>query len=452
MAWVKNRRELLSHGVPELREIALDAIETGLTAIDPLAALQAQARVDENILRIADRQYVLDSYDRVVVLGAGKASIRVAEGIELLLGDRISEGLVVTPMENPTHLRRIRTMTADHPLPTERSLLAAEAALKIASEIGPRDLMIACITGGSSALLCAPPPGVTLEEKRALNQRLLASGAAIREINTVRKQVSCVKGGRLAAASHAAAILNVTVSDVAGDHLDLVTDPTVPNSTSPQDAIDILQDLKLWNRVAPAIRQHLREIATHSVPTLADRDIFSVTVVNGKSARQAMQAVAARHGFQPIWLGTTIEGIGHEVGVVLGDISGTSHREGTPFSRRSLLLACGGEASVNIGDDEALFGLGGPCQELALGAAERLRADDAVALVAIDTDGSDGSSRYAGAVVDGLTEKRARSAGLSLSRAWREHRSSDFLQTLGDGLRTGLTGTNVNDMLAVVIG
>jgi glycerate-2-kinase len=238
---------------------------------------------------------------------------------------------------------------------------------------------------------------------------------------------------------------------VAGDHLDLVTDPTVPNSTTAHDAIDVLQELKLWNRVAPAIREHLLKIAELPVPTLADRDIFTVTIVNGKSARQAMQAVAVRHGLEPVWLGTTIEGIGHEVGVVLGDMSRTSYREGTPFSRRSLLLACGGEASVNVGDDEALFGLGGPCQELALGAAERLGPDDAVALVAIDTDGSDGSSRYAGALVDGLTEGRARGAGLSLTRASREHRSSDLLQELDDGLRTGLTGTNVNDMLAVVI-
>jgi hydroxypyruvate reductase/glycerate 2-kinase len=435
----------------EQRRVVLDAIEAGLDAIDPLRALEEHAQVEQGCLVVDGRQYRLDAYDRVVVFGAGKASLRVAEGLVVLLGDKISDGLVVVPNESSVSLARVDIMVADHPLPSQRSVMAAEAALRLASGLGPKDLMIACITGGSSSLLCAPPHGVSLEDKRALHQRLLSNGATIREINTVRKQVSRVKGGRLAAASSAGSILNLTVSDVAGDQLDLITDPTVANTTTARDAVEILHNLGLWENVAPSIRTHLLRNMDSESPSLDHLDVHTVTIATGNSARASMEAAVARHGVQPVWLGSSIEGAGHELGLFFGELAATSAREGTPFSRRSALLACGGEATANVDEYAQSFGMGGPCQELIIGAAERLRPEDRVALIAIDTDGADGSSQHAGAVVDGLTAERARGAGLSLARHLHEHRSSAFARELGDAVVTGPTGTNVNDMLAIVI-
>jgi glycerate 2-kinase len=451
VAWVKNRDELLSHGMSAPRRVVLDAIEAGLDAIDPFMALQEHAHVENGCLTVDGREYLLDGYDRVVVLGAGKASLRVAEGLEVLLGERISDGLIVVPHESSVSLARVGIMVADHPLPSQKSVAAAEAALRLASGLGPKDLMIACITGGSSALLCAPPAGVTLEEKRDLHHRLLASGATIREINTVRKQVSRVKGGRLAAARSAGSILNLTVSDVAGDHLDLITDPTVPDTTTARNAVEILHNLELWDGIAPSIRTHLVKSANSDSVVLDHLDIHTVTIAAGNSARAAMEAAVARHGVEPIWLGTSLEGGGHELGKFFGELAATSAKQGTPFPRRSALLACGGEATAHIDEFASSFGLGGPCQELAIAAAQRLRPDDHVALVAIDTDGADGSSRHAGALVDGMTSERAASAGLGMARALSEHRSSAFARELGDAVITGPTGTNVNDMLAIVI-
>jgi glycerate-2-kinase len=433
------------------RRVVLDAIEAGLDAIDPFVAVQEHVRVEDGRLQADGREYRLEGYERIVVLGAGKASLRIAEGLEVLLGERISGGLVVVPNESSASLARVAVMVADHPLPSPRSVHAAEAALRMASGLGPKDLMIVAITGGSSALLSAPPDGVSLEDKRHLHHRLLASGATIREINTVRKQVSRVKGGRLAAASSAGSILNLTVSDVAGDQLDLITDPTVANSTSASDAIVILHDLGLWEGLAPSIHAHLTRSA-RSEPVMLDHlDIHTVTVATGSSARSAMEAAVSRHGIHPIWLGTSIEGTGHDLGLFFGELAAASAREGKPFSRRSALLACGGEATAQVDELASSFRMGGPCQELAIGAAERLQPVDHVAVIAIDTDGADGSSNHAGAIVDGLTAARARGAGLSLSRLLLEHRSSAFAHELGDAIVTGPTGTNVNDMIAIVI-
>src|ERR1700682_2465740 len=293
------------------RRVVLDAIEAGLDAIDPFMALQEHAHVENGCLTVDGREYLLDGYDRVVVLGAGKASLRVAEGLEVLLGERISDGLSVVPHESSVSLARVGIMVADHPLPSQKSVEAAEAALRLASGLGPKDLMIACITGGSSALLCAPPAGVTLEEKRDLHHRLLASGATIREINTVRKQVSRVKGGRLAAASSAGSTLTLTVSDVAGDHLDLITAPTVPDTTTARNAVEILHNLELWDGIPRSIRTHLVQSANSDSVVLDHLDIHTVTIAAGNSARAAMEAAVARHGVEPIWLGTSPRGGGH---------------------------------------------------------------------------------------------------------------------------------------------
>ena len=326
-------------------------------------------------------------------------------------------------------------------------MTAAGRLVETARGVGPGDLVLCCFTGGSSALACLPANGVTLEEKRDLHRLLLRSGATIAEVNAVRKHVSALKGGRLAQAMGAGRIVNLTVSDVPGDALDAITDPTVADTTTAADAIAVLRAHGLWEEVAESVRRHLGSPAAES-PALAGAAIRTVVLVHGETACAAMAARASDLGLRPIVLSTSLEGESREVGATLVDLGRESARTGRPFAAPCMLIGCGGETTVTIRNG-APFGAGGPNQEAALGAALRLRGEAAIAAAFLDTDGADGGSAAAGALVDGQTAVRAASAGIDLRAALLEHASGSVLRELDDLIVTGPTGTNVNDMFAI---
>ena len=307
--------------------------------------------------------------------------------------------------------------------------------------------MIACFTGGSSALASLPPAGVTAAEKRDLHELLLSSGISIVEVNAVRKHVSAFKGGRLAAAAAPARVINLTVSDVAGDHIDAITDPTVADSSRAADAIAILYGHGLWDRVPASIREHLQSTAAESPELTAE--IQTVLLVTGATGCDAMTLEAQRLGLRPVVISTTLEGEARQVGRLLANLARESNERGSPFVGGTAMLGCGGESTVTLARDGA-FGEGGPNQEAAIAAALELEGAP-VAAVFLDTDGSDGGTRHAGAIVDGLTVDRATTAGIDLRAALLEHRSQVALTALSDALVTGQTQTNVNDLFAIVI-
>ena len=310
--------------------------------------------------------------------------------------------------------------------------------------------MIACFTGGSSALTSLPPAGVTPEEKRDLHRLLLGAGLPISEVNTVRKQVSGFKGGRLALAVAPARLINLTVSDVAGDPLDAITDPSVANDSTVADAVSILRSHDLWGEVAGSIRGHLEDPRL-AVPDLSGMEIHTTLLVTGETACEAMAAEARAAGAEP----------GHHLDRARGGGGlGRPHpRSARARERRarparsaapSVLIGCGGESTVRLGPEHE-FGTGGPNQEAALAAAGRFEGAD-VSAVFIDTDGSDGGTDLAGAISDGATCERAREAGIDIRDALARHRSGDAVAALGDGIETGPTHTNVNDLFAIAIG
>ncbi len=432
----------------DARRAALRIASAGLAACDVYGATHRAVALDGDDLIVDGVRHGLDPGGRLLVIGAGKASLGIARALEEILGERLTGGAIAVRCGQEGELDRIDVLAADHPLPSAASEAAARRLLEIADSAGERDIVLACFTGGSSALASLAPEGVSSEDKRALHELLLASGIGIVEVNTVRKHVSAFKGGRLAQAALPAALINVTVSDVAGDHLDAITDPSVSDTTTAADAIAVLRGRGLWDRVPASIRAHLESGRAES-PVLDAERIQTALLVTGTSACDAMAVAAAELGRKPVVVSTTLEGEARQIGKALANLARHSAADGSPFAGGTAMLGCGGECTVTLAPG-APFGAGGPNQEAALAAALELEGA-AVAAVFLDTDGSDGGTEHAGAIVDGLTVERAAAAGLDLRAALLEHRSVATLAALDDALVTGPTGTNVNDMFAIVI-
>ena len=449
-AGIRNVEELLGHGRIAPRSLALRVAGAGLAACDPALAVERLVELRGDELIVDGRAHPIHPDGRVVVLGAGKASLKIAWALERILGDRIAGGTVVVRHDDAAQaLERVELLEAAHPLPDERSLAAARRLLKQADELGERDLAIACFTGGSSALASLPPTGVSESDKRELHRLLLASGMPISKVNTVRKQVSAFKGGRLALAAAPARLINLTVSDVAGDPLDAITDPSVPNESSPADAIAVLRGHGLWDLVPDSVRSHLSD-ARLAPPDLGGMEIHSTFLVTGETACEAMAREAGAAGAEPVVISTSLEDEAASIGRVLGGLAAESVLRGRPFPSPGALIGCGGEATVRLGPGDE-FGRGGPNEEAALAAASRIEGL-AAAAVFLDTDGSDGGSDLAGAICDGDTERRAEAGEVDLRRALAEHRSGEAALALGDGIVTGPTHTNVNDLFVIALG
>ncbi len=452
LAPIANADRLLDHGSAELRRVALDVVAAGLRAADPGAAVDRTVEVDGSLLRVAGRTFDLDAAGSIVVLGAGKASLPIAAALEAKLGDRISRGLVVRRAGAPGTLERIEVIDADHPVPSEASVVAGRRLVEMAATCAPGDLLITAFTGGSSALACLPPDGVSFEAKQALHSLLLDCGASIAEINAVRKHVSALKGGRLAMVARGASIINLTLSDVVGDAVDLLCDVVVQDSTDPADAIAVLNRYGLWDSVDPQIRHHLTSDAAAS-PSLADRDITTCVLVTGSTVVERMADRVRAIGRTPVVLGSALAGDAVCLGGLLGALACESSTLGRPFPPGSVLVAAGGEATVSIHRGAGVaVGRGGPNQEEAIAFAKAIGGGHVQASgVFVDSDGSDGGTDAAGGCVDGGTVSRAAELGVDLDSGIAAHDSSALLQQLGDLVVTGPTGTNISDLLAIAI-
>ncbi len=449
---VLNAERLCSHGMTALRAAAVEIATAGLAACDGYAATLAAVSLSEGGITVGGIEHRLEPGAKLLVLGAGKATLPIAMALEDVLGDRIDGGVVVLRRGEETELGRIEVMAADHPLPTADSEAAGRRLLELADGLGPDDLVLACFTGGSSALASLGPEGVPLEHKRDLHEKLLGSGMPISEVNSVRKHVSEIKGGRLAERIAPARIVNLTVSDVAGNHLDLITDLTVADTSTSAEAASILRRHGLWDAVPESVTRHLSGEgpgSPHSPPLDATR-IWSELLVTGESACEAMVACGEKLGRRPVILTTTMEGEAREMGRFVADLYRSSAARGYPFGPGTVLVGCGGENSVKLAPGTG-FGGGGPGQEAAMAAGIALEGAPVAALF-MDTDGSDGGTDAAGALVDGETAARARAMHLDLAAALHSHGGRPPLVDLDDLVLTGPTGTNVNDLLVAVIG
>ncbi len=375
---------------------------------------------------------------RIVVVGAGKSAAVMAEAVEAAWPDTPLEGVVVTRYEHAVPTRRIEVIEASHPVPDANSERGARRVLEAVAGLGPDDLVLALMSGGASSLLELPAPGLTLDDMKAVNRALLASGAPIEEMNAVRKHLSAIKGGRLAAAAAPARVVTLAISDVPGDDPATIgSGPTVADASTWADvrALDARYGLQLKRLDGPEtpkpgeIVEEIRMIATPGM------------------ALEAAAEIARAHGLTPLILGDALEGEARELGIVMAGIA-RSVRNGHPLPAPCVLLS-GGEGTVSIGSGPA--GKGGRNTEFLLSLAVALRGAPGIWVLAGDTDGIDGTEDAAGAIVAPDTLSRARTAGLDPKATLLGHDSYTLFDRIGDLIRTGPTLTNVNDLRAVLI-
>ena len=389
---------------------------------------------------------------RVVVIGAGKASAAMAQAVEahrdaIAATGRTLEGLVVTRYGYAVPCRHIEIIEAAHPVPDEAGLHAAQRMLELVRGLGPDDLVLCLISGGGSALLPLPLPGLSLEDEQALNRELLRCGAGIGEMNCVRRHLSGIKGGRLAAACHPARVLTLAISDVPGDDpVDIASGPTVGDPSTCADALDIVRRYEV--QLPPAALELLRSGRGESVkpddPRLAGAELRIVAAP--RMALQAAAEVAREAGYAVHLLGDALEGEAREVGKLMAGMTRYVARHGEPFAPPCVLLS-GGETTVTVRGQ----GRGGRNVEFLLALGLALHGEPGVWALAGDTDGVDGAEDIAGALLAPDTLERARQAGIRAADSLDENDGHGFFSALGDSVITGPTMTNVNDFRAILV-
>jgi len=439
------------------RAAGVDAVlRAALAAVEPGASVRAHLQRQGDTLRVgpAAAAKPAHTYDlargRVFLLGVGKAAYPMTRAAWEALADRVAQGLVVTKdgYAGPAW-ERVTVIEAGHPVPDARSVAAAHAAQRLLHEAGPDDLVLVLLSGGGSALLTRPAPGVTLADVQALTRRLLASGATIHEINAVRKHLDTVKGGGLARWAAPATVLTLVLSDVLGDDLSVVASgPTAPDPTTYADAWAVLTRYGLTADLPPGVRAHLKAGLAGRAPETAKpgdpifRQAAWFVVGSVRHAAEAARDAASAQGWHAAVLSTLMQGEAREVGRALAAVLHEMARFGRPWPRPACAVV-GGETTVTLTPNP---GRGGRNQELALAAVEPLAGLPRVALVAFATDGTDGPTDAAGAVVTGETASQARALGLKPRAYLARHDAYTFFHRVGGLLRPGPTRTNVNDL------
>lgn len=383
---------------------------------------------------------------RLIVIGAGKASAAMARAVEDHWTGPLS-GLVVTRYGYGVPCERIEIVEASHPVPDAAGLRAAQRMLEVVQGLKPEDLVLCLISGGGSSLLPLPSPGLTLEDKQTVSRALLASGATIREMNCVRRHLSAIKGGRLAAACHPARVLTLTISDVPGDDpIDIASGPTVVDPTTCQDALDIIRryNIALPAAVLAVLESGEGESVKPGDPRLAGAELRMIATP--QMALEAAAKVGREAGIAVHILGDALEGEARDVGKVLAGMALQVAVRNQPFKAPCVLLS-GGETTVTVRGQ----GRGGRNVECLLSMAIALGGQPGVHALAGDTDGVDGQEEIAGALIAPDTLARAWSLGLPPKDRLANNDGHGFFEALGDSVVTGPTLTNVNDFRAIYI-
>jgi hydroxypyruvate reductase len=416
--------------VPPPRELLLALFQAAIGAADPARCLPPQLPSPPR--------------GRTLVVGAGKAAAAMARAVEDHWSGALT-GLVITRYGHGVPCRRIEVVEAGHPLPDAAGVTAAGRVLALVQECGPDDLVLCLVSGGGSALLSLPAPGVTLDDKQQLTRALLRSGAAIGEINCVRKHLSAIKGGRLALAAAPARVLSLIISDVPGDDPAVIASgPTVADASSSAEALAILER---WHiAVPPAVRAWLQRPESET-PKPGDPRLAGVQnrlIATSRLALAAAAAHARAAGVEPLVLGDALEGEARELGRAHAALA---RQQGATGARPRVLLS-GGETTVSVRG----AGRGGRNTEYLLGLALALGGAPGVWSLAADTDGIDGTENNAGAMATPDTLARAASRGLDPAALLAANDTYGFFAALGDLVVTGPTRTNVNDFRAILIG
>lgn len=416
-----------------------------LSIADPKAYLTDLFRI---AVSAADPMKVVASHlppkpkGRLFIIGAGKASARMAEAVEAHYGP--CEGFVITRYGYGRPTERIEIVEAAHPVPDAAGEAATRRLLGLVSDLGPEDTVIALISGGGSALLCAPVNGVSLQEKMAVNAALLASGAPISEMNTIRKRLSRVKGGKLAGSVYPAKLMTLMISDIPGDDVSLIASgPTVADASTAKAALEIISRRRIE---LPKHIQHAIKVSEDGPRADAALWKTSQSIIVAAPSKSLEAAASHARNIDVRLLGDAIEGEARDLARAHVAMALDIQNEMTPGDKPVLLLS-GGECTVTRRGD----GIGGPNAEYVLAAADALDGVGGIHVLACDTDGVDGAADVAGAYAGPETHSKAIALGVSAKRALDENDAHTFFEKLGDQIVTGPTMTNVNDFRAILI-
>jgi hydroxypyruvate reductase len=436
-------------------EVIERILAAAVQAVEPGAAVRRHMQQTASSLQVGERSYLLSDIRRVYLLSLGKAAVPMGIAAAEILGELLYQGIIITktgqaaPMP-PDLERRLTVMEAGHPVPDERSVQASTRLVELLHGLQPDDLVIALISGGGSALLTLPAEGISLEDLQSLTGLLLGCGASIFEINTLRKHLERLKGGGLARCAAPAGLAALALSDVIGDALDVIASgPGVPDPTTFNDALHILKQYHLEEKTPPAILARLREGAKGQLPETPKPDdpvftnVRTRVIGSNRLAAQAAIQQARAEGMQARLLTTYLQGEARQAGRFLAALGRELASEAR--AARPACLVLGGETTVTLRGS----GLGGRNQELALGAAQDLAGLEDILVVTLATDGGDGPTDAAGAVVSGATIYRARRLGLDAQDHLQRNDAYHFFQALDDLLKPGPTQTNVNDLAFV---
>jgi hydroxypyruvate reductase len=433
-----------------LRDDARRILDAALAAADPREAVLRALRRQDDTLAVVDGETVaLRDVERVLVVGAGKAAVGMARGALEVLGERVAGGCVTVPHGGGAELPGIEVWEAAHPVPDTHGLAGAVAALEVARSAGERDLVLCLLSGGASALWPSPPAAVGLSNVREVTAALLRAGAEIGEMNAVRKHLSRIAGGGLARAAAPARLVTLAISDVVGSPLDVIgSGPGVPDTTTFAQAVAVLR--KHGVRAPDAVMAHLQAGAAGMVPETpkpgdpAFRRASAHVVASVRDALAGAARVAEELGYRAEIVADDVEGEARDAARDIADIARRRRGEhGGP-----LALLFGGETTVTVRGK----GRGGRNQELALALALEIADEDGIVAATLGTDGVDGPTPAAGAIVDSGTAARGREHGVDARAALDRNDSHTFFRATGKLVVTGPTGTNVGDVVLVLLG
>jgi hydroxypyruvate reductase len=443
-----------------LRSVAKKIFRAALSAVDPDKAVRNYLSLKGDTLTLSgmtgqkERHYDLSRFKRIFVVGAGKAAVPMARACEDIFQKRIQEGIVITKYGHSGPLRYIKTVEAGHPVPDESGLAGAKEIVGLLKACRDGDLVICLTSGGCSALLPLPSPPVTLSENQKLTGLLLRSGATIHEINAVRKHISMTKGGNLAKLAYPATVINLILSDVIGDNLDIIgSGPFVADSSTFQDAWDVLAKYGLTDQAPKNVIKRLqagRKKTIEETPkqgNICFRNVGNVIIGSNLMALKAAETVANKEGFHTLLLSSRLQGEARELAKFYAAIAQEIGESRYPYPSPVCILG-GGEPTVTVRGK----GRGGRNTELALACAIEIQGLRKTVFLAAGTDGTDGPTDAAGAVVNGLSYRNAVKRGIEPEHYLEQNDSYTLFQKTRELLMTGPTRTNVMDVHVLLVG
>ena len=454
IAKIRNYEKLVSKGDSGAREKVLLLMDEVLKELDVGNAIHKIMRLDGDLLIVGERKWDLSKKKNIYLIGAGKACNAMAQAVCEILGERLNKGIISVKIAEPgDSYVNTDVYVGGHPLPNAEGMIAAEKMLELAGNASADDLFISVISGGSSALLTCPVDGITLEDEILAQDMLLKSGAKILEINAVRRHVSQTNGGRLAECilNKGCELISLFISDAVGampftnpgKPTEFYGTPMAPDRTTVQDARNMIANYDLADKLPKNLVDYIMDDSKVQETPKKFNDKITMYVLGGvaDSCEAAIRA-AEKMGIPVLVLSTFMEGESREAGVVISSIVREIKNRKRPIEPPCFIV-CSGETTTNITSPPA--GMGGPSQEMVLGFAVAIRGMEGIAGASIDTEGTDGTTPYAGGITDGQTFGRLEAQGISIYEALRTHSAGNALEAIGDNIFTGNTGTNVCD-------